>query len=357
MSKIRVLLIEDSITVRKRFVEVIERDPSFEVVGEAANGEKGIELCMALRPDVVTMDLMLPGTNGLVATEYIMAHCPTPILIVSASSNRGEVFKTYDALAAGAVEVFEKPSGAEESDAWERGFLSTLRVVSRVRVITRPRTRLVGVPRSHSADPAPSPTNRAEFDLAVIGASTGGPVALVELFKALPRNYALPTLVVMHIGAPFAPAFADWFRSQIGRGTSYAVDGEPISGLANSVRLAPADRHLAVDSGRLRLTNDPPRHSCRPSVDVLFESVAREYGGRTAACLLTGMGRDGAAGLLALRHTGSLTMAQDEASCVVYGMPREAAQLGAAERVLRPSDMARVLGQLPAASWLGAKQG
>jgi two-component system chemotaxis response regulator CheB len=355
MTKIRVLLVEDSLTVRKRLVEVLERDPNFEVVGEATDGDKGIELCLSLRPDVITMDLMLPGTNGLAATEYIMAHCPTPILIVSASSNRGEVFKTYDALAAGAIEVFEKPSGEEEPNAWERGFLTTLRIVSRVRAITHPRARLFGVTRSRNAEPPPVIANRSEFELAVIGASTGGPVALVELFQALPKQYALPTLVVMHIGSAFAPAFADWLRSQIGRGTSYAVDGEPVSSLAHSVRLAPADKHLAVQGGRLRLTNDPPLHSCRPSVDVLFESVAREFGPKAAACLLTGMGRDGATGLLALRRSGSLTMAQDEASCVVYGMPREAVQLGAAERVLRPSEMAHVLGQLPAARRVGAK--
>jgi two-component system, chemotaxis family, protein-glutamate methylesterase/glutaminase len=355
MSKIRVLLIEDSLTVRKRLIEVLEQDPTFEVVGEATDGQRGIELCMALRPDVITMDLMLPGMNGLVATEHIMANCPTPILIVSAASNRGEVFTTYDALAAGAVEVFEKPSGAELPSSWERGFLSTLRIVSRVRVITHPRARLFGVTRSPGDDPPATPMNRSEFELAVIGASTGGPIALVELFHALPPRFSLPTLVVMHIGNPFAPAFADWLRSQIGRGASYAVDGEPITALAGSVRLAPADRHLAIRSGRLRLTSDPPRHSCRPSVDVLFESVARDYGNRSAACLLTGMGRDGAAGLLALRRAGALTMAQDEASCVVFGMPREAIQLGAAERVIRPSDMARVLGQLPPARALGAK--
>lgn len=355
MSKIRVLLVEDSLTVRKRLVEVLARDSNFDVVGEATDGDTGIELCMSLRPDVITMDLMLPGTNGLAATEYIMAHCPTPILIVSASSNRGEVFRTYDALAAGAIEVFEKPTGSEEPNAWEREFLTTLRIVSRVRAITHPRARLFGVTRARSAEPPPVVTNRSEFELSVIGASTGGPVALVELFRALPKQYALPTLVVMHIGSAFAPVFADWLRSQIGRGASYAVDGEPINTLANCVRLAPADKHLVVQGGRLRLTTDPPLHSCRPSVDVLFESVAREYGHKAVSCLLTGMGRDGATGLLSLRRSGAMTMAQDEASCVVYGMPREAAQLGAAERVMRPSDMAHVLGQLPAASWVGAK--
>jgi two-component system chemotaxis response regulator CheB len=256
MNKIRVLLVEDSLTVRNRLREVLERDPSFEVAGEASDGERAIELCLALRPDAITMDLVLPGTNGLVATEYIMAHCPTPILIVSASDNRGEVFQTYDALAAGAVEVFEKPTGHEDAadlEAWERGFLSTLRIVSRVRVITHPRARLFGVTRSHAPpeDRQSGAPPRSEFDLVVIGASTGGPLALVELFSALPPAYELPTLIVMHLGSPFAPAFADWFRSQVGRDAGYAADGEPISALRRRVRLAPADQHLVVRNGRL----------------------------------------------------------------------------------------------------------
>src|SRR5688572_6867027 len=142
MSKLRVLVVEDSLTIRKRLVEVLQEDPYFEVVGEAQDGREAIDRCLSLRPDAVTMDMMLPGMSGLAATEYIMAHCPTPILVVSASSNRGEVFETYDALAAGAVEVFEKPTGLEAPGAWERQFRSTLRIVARVRVITHPRARL-----------------------------------------------------------------------------------------------------------------------------------------------------------------------------------------------------------------------
>jgi two-component system chemotaxis response regulator CheB len=347
MNKIRVLVIEDSLTVRRRLVEVIQADDQFEIVGEAGDGATGIQRCMALRPDVITMDLMLPGMNGLSATEYLMAHCPTPILIVSASENRGEVFKTYDALKAGAVEVFEKPRTDDENNAWERGFLSTLRIVSRVRVITHPKARLFGLSQPGESSEMPRPVApRTAPEVVVLGASTGGPIALTDFFRALPERFALPILVVMHIGTSFAPAFGEWLRSQIGRGTAYARDGELVSSLGGTVRLAPADVHLSVGGGRLRLTHDPPRHSCRPSVDVLFESIAREYGNRSAACLMTGMGRDGAAGLLALRRAGAYTIAQDEASCVIFGMPREAIELNAAERVLPPAEMAGVLGQL-----------
>jgi two-component system chemotaxis response regulator CheB len=344
MSKIRVLLVEDSLTARKRLAQVLSEASDFEVVAEAADGQRAIELCEQLRPDVITMDLVLPGLNGLAATEYIMAHCPTPILIVSSASARDQFVNSYNALAAGAVDVYEKPTGDEDQGAWERGFLTSLRIVSRVRVITHPRARLMAL--SQLGDPeSPRPPAR-KIDLLAVGASTGGPAALVELFTALPARFSLPVLVVMHLSAAFAPSFADWFRSQVGRGVDFATAGEPLGTLNGQIRLAPPDQHLVVRSGRLQLCEDPPRHSCRPSVDVLFETVAREYGSRACACLLTGMGRDGASGLRELRDRGAMTFAQDEESSVVYGMPREAALLGAAERIMRPQAIAHALSHL-----------
>src|SRR5687768_8348413 len=136
MAKLRVLVVEDSLTVRRRLVEVLESDPDIEVVGEAGDGQTGVELCHTLRPDVITLDMLLPVMTGLAATEQIMAHMPTPILIVSSSTNRGDLFKTYEALAAGAVDVLEKPPGDDHDDAWIRRFLSTVKLVSRIKVIT-----------------------------------------------------------------------------------------------------------------------------------------------------------------------------------------------------------------------------
>src|SRR3984885_11112878 len=141
MARIRVLVVDDSVTVRKRLGEVLGRDPEFEGVAEAEDGKKAVELCRDLHPDVITMDMMLPVMTGLAATEYIMAHCPTPILIVSSSTNRGELFKTYEALAAGAVDAFEKLSADDEEARWEERFLATVRLVSRIKVITHPRGR------------------------------------------------------------------------------------------------------------------------------------------------------------------------------------------------------------------------
>lgn len=347
MPKIRVLVVDDSITVRKRLVEVLATSDEFDVVGEAADGKVAIELCAALRPDVVTLDMMLPIMTGLAATEYIMAHVPTPILIVSASINRGELFKTYDALAAGAVDVLDKPTGNEGED-WEARFLAAVRIVSKVKVITHPRLRLGALGRSSTTPPgnAPPRADRERPSAIAIGASTGGPGAVVQILRSLPAPFPLPILLVLHIGEPFGTAFADWLDSQSPHPVSFAYGGEPLSSLAGRVTMARPDRHLVVRSRTLAVTLEPPRHSCRPSVDVLFSSLAEDLGPSCAACLLTGMGRDGAAGLRSIRDRGGVTIAQDEATSVVYGMPREAALLGAAERILPITEIANVLATL-----------
>lgn len=344
MAAIRTLVVEDSMTVRRHLCEVLAGDRELEVVGEASDGKQAIELCRTLRPDVVTMDMMLPIMSGLSATEYIMAHCPTPILIVSASTNRGELFKTYDALAAGAVDVLEKPRGNDADADWERQFVAAVKLVSRVRVITHPRARLGALGRAQTQEFAPpAHDGQQRVRVVAIGASTGGPGAIVDILRGLPPSFPLPLLLVLHIAEPFGAAFADWLDAQTGHRVSYARDGEPIHAKQGEVIMAPPDVHLTVRGGRVRLTADEPRHSCRPSVDVLFESLASDYGSAAAACLLTGMGRDGAAGLLLIRKAGGITIAQDEASSVVYGMPREAVLLGAAESVLALGDIAPAL--------------
>src|SRR5919198_5679214 len=186
MARIRVLVVEDSFTVRKYLVEVLAADPEMEVVGEAADGKRAIELCAQLRPDVITLDMMLPLMTGLAATEYIMAHFPTPILIVSASTNRGELFRTYDALRAGAVDVLDKAAANEPPGAWERRFVQTVKLVSRIRVITHLRARIEG----QRARAREKPQARVRECAAVaIGASTGGPGALVEVLREIPPTF------------------------------------------------------------------------------------------------------------------------------------------------------------------------
>jgi two-component system, chemotaxis family, protein-glutamate methylesterase/glutaminase len=344
MKKLRVLVVEDSLTIRRRFCEVLAADPELQVIGEAEDGKRAIELCEALRPDVITLDMVMPVMSGLTATEYIMAYRPTPILIVSASMNRGELFKTYDALAAGAVDVLEKPKIDDVDATWERRFIAAVKLVAKIKVITHPRARLSGTERSVAAvQPDAAPASAAKrtaqqpnrrYGVLAFGASTGGPAAIVAVLRALPRGLPVPVLFVLHIDEPFGTAFAEWLDSQTPHRVSYARDGEPIDSLRGKVIMAPPGRHLTVGGGRVRLSADPPRHSCRPSVDVLFESLAADRGAEVLACLLTGMGRDGAAGLLAIRRAGGFTLAQDETTSIIYGMPREAVLLGAARMVV-----------------------
>jgi two-component system chemotaxis response regulator CheB len=348
MRRVRVLVADDSATVRARIIAALERAPDMEVVGEAADGREAIELCLSRRPDVITLDMMMPAMTGLQATEYIMAYAPTPIVIVSASTNRGGLFRTYDALAAGAIEVIEKPRPDESPEAWDDMLAATVRMASRIRVITHPKGRLrrlkaglpePGAPTVASSSPVPSRER-----VVAIGASTGGPAAVVELLGALPPDYPHVILLVLHLSAVFSSAFAEWLARESPLSVYPAGDGEPLP--RTGVVLAPADQHMVLAGSRIRLTDDPPRHSCRPSVDLLFASVATEIGTRAVGVLLTGMGKDGAEGLLAIRRAGGSTIAQDQASSAVYGMPREAVALGAAEHILSPREAGMFLRRL-----------
>jgi two-component system chemotaxis response regulator CheB len=304
--------------------------------------------------------MMLPVMSGVAATEYIMAYCPTPILVVSSSTNRGELFKTYEALAAGALDVLEKPLGDEQDESWERRLIATVKLIARIKVITHVRARLGAMGQRRPSAPAGPATPARGIATSpprviAIGVSTGGPAALVDILRGLPANFPIPILIVIHLGKLFAPAFAEWLDGQSPIRVDYARDGERLPEVGQGrVLMASPDRHLVLRQGRLRLTDDAERHSCRPAVDVLFASLAQELGADCAACLLTGMGRDGAEGLLAIRRAGGTTIAQDESTSVVFGMPREAILLGAAEQVL-PLDriapaltaMARLSGRRP----------
>jgi two-component system chemotaxis response regulator CheB len=349
---VRVLVVEDSATVRARIIATLLTDDAITVVGEAVDGQAAIDLCVALRPDVVTMDMVLPGVSGLAAVKHLMQYCPTPILVLSSPGNRAGFVETLAALEAGAVEVLDKPDAtiSGNDDEWDRQFLATVKLVAKIRVVTRFGSRAVAgqdpgsgsVVRQRSEPQQPL----GRYSVLAIGASTGGPTAVSSVLRGLPSSFGLPVLLVLHVSESFGTAFTSWLGDVTGRTVRMAETGEPISSGAGQVIMAPPGRHLRLRDGLLLLTLEPERHSCRPSVDVLFESLARESGPRVAACLLTGMGRDGAAGLLDVHRRGGLTIAQDEATSAVYGMPGEAVLLGAAQHVLPLDQIGPALGRL-----------
>jgi two-component system chemotaxis response regulator CheB len=243
------------------------------------------------------------------------------------------------------VDVLEKPNGSEPEGSWEAKFIAAVKLVAKIKVITHPRARLAPPLRAATSLGPPREVDaRWPIQCIAIGASTGGPAALVAILRGLPASFPIPIVLVMHIGPLFANALAEWLDGQSPIRVTHATHGQLLPRVGEGkVLMAPPDRHLVLRDGRLLLSDAPERHSCRPSVDVLFASVADDLGSSAAACLLTGMGRDGADGLLAVRRAGGRTIAQDEATSVVYGMPREAALLGAAEQVLPLDQVAPAL--------------
>jgi two-component system chemotaxis response regulator CheB len=316
--------------VRKRLTDVFTGDPAFTVVGEAGDGERALELCKRLRPDVVTLDLMLPGLNGVEVTRRIMADCPTPIVIFSGMENRTMGLHLLDALSAGAVDAVEKPTRFISSGEWAVELLSRVKQAARI-----PNAATAAGPLASPEPPRPQPPR-----VVAIGASTGGPAAMKDILGRLSPDFPLPILLVMHLSEKFEASMVEWLGKGSAIPVRHAVDGEPLPMQGRPVLLmARANRHLVLRDGRLRLVDGPERHSSRPSVDVLFESVAKDMGPNAVGCLLTGMGRDGAEGLNAMKRSGAMTLAQDEDSSVVFGMPREAIRLGAARHVLSLRDI------------------
>ncbi len=334
---IRVLLVDDSPSFRALARATMGAFPELVLAGEASDGLEAVERAIALAPDVIVMDVQMPGIDGLEATRRIMARAPAPVVIVSTTSP-GDVHVSVRALGAGALAALPKPPGIGQPGheaAW-RALWRTVRSMAEVRVVRRWRRDSV------SAELTPErPARRPEA--VAMAASTGGPAALAAVLAALPADLAAPVLVVQHIAAGFVPGLARWLDSASPLTVKVAEDEEPL--VAGHVYVAPTDRHLEVDAARrvARLGAGPARGGFRPSASVLFESVARAWGEAAMGVILTGMGRDGVDGLRVLRGAGGRVVAQDEATSVVYGMPGAAVREGAADYVLGLPSIARFL--------------
>lgn len=361
--KIRVLVVEDSLVVRELLCHIISQDPRLEVGGAVASAEEALRVLGSLKPDVISLDIRLPGMNGLDATLEIMATQPTPIVVVAANIACDELNIAMNALKAGALTVVEKPVGVTHDDYREmaENLCRQLVIMSEVRVLKQARRRSVsfGAGREPAADEGdaiqtPVETRRQAAPLALgIAASTGGPSAVSQVLAGLGRGFPLPVLLVQHMTESFLPGFVTWLGETAHMPACIAQDGErPKPG---TVYAPPADRHLEIRNGMLRLSKGPMVCGQRPSGSVLFKSMAEEYGSRAIGVVLTGMGDDGAEGLLAMQKVGAFTMAEDKSTAVVYGMPAAAVQIGAVRAILPLDAIARRIHDLTNTAPSGVK--
>lgn len=347
---VRVLVVDDSGFFRRRVSEMLESDPLIKVVGFANNGQEAIEQNKSLRPDVITMDIEMPVMDGIAATRQIMRVQPTAIIMFSSLTTDGAK-ATLDALDAGALDFLPKRFEDISNDRNEAKKL----LCQRVRDLGhRPVTRLTGATTKPGSGTPPPPTTKTapvaapapritkgNYKLVAIGTSTGGPVALQEVLTKLPASFPVPILLIQHMPASFTPAFAQRLNTQCAISVKEAANGDVLK--PATAYLAPGGKQMQlVKKGRditITISEADASQTYKPSVDITFNSVATVFPGETLAVVLTGMGADGREGARTLKQQGSIIWAQDEASCVVYGMPAAVAEAGLTQQVLSLKDI------------------
>lgn len=318
-------------------VRVLESDPRIRVIGAVVDGRSALQFLEKTVPDVILMDIHMPGIDGFETTRRIMETQPVPIVVCSGTTSVKEMSTTFRVMEAGALACVEKPAGPghPDFDRMAATIRQTVLLMSEIKVVRRwARTRLTPAPPVVR----PPAGNRAPADVRVIGigASTGGPQVLQAILASLPKTFPVPILIVQHITRGFLPGLAEWLNQTTSLQVQIGAHG--INLLPGHAYLAPDDFHMGVSAGgRLLLTTEEPDNHLRPAVSYLFRSLLHAYGPAAVGVLLTGMGKDGAAELKQMKDAGAFTIAQDFDSSVVHGMPAEAIRLGGASQVL-PAD-------------------
>lgn len=353
MEKVRVLIAEDSETLLQLLVRTFEQDGRFTVVGIARNGQEAIDQTILLKPDVVTMDLVMPKVDGFEAIKQIMARRPTPIVVVTSSTDSNS---SFEAVRAGALDVVSKPVliNTPEGAKVLATVLEKAKTLAGVKVLTR-KTNLLAPAQTSPLNLPKTPSGNLNFQpkfpsrrlstipkVIAIASSTGGPPALSKLLAQIGNTYPLPILIVQHITPGFGKGLVDWLSRSIG---SHILEArEDMLPLSNHVYIAPDNFHLLVSAnGRLKLSSALPIKGHRPAANLLFESVATYYQSSAVAVVLTGMGDDGMTGVKSIKQAGGFCVAQDEASCVVYGMPKAVIDGGLADAILNINDIGSYL--------------
>jgi two-component system chemotaxis response regulator CheB len=350
---VRVLVADDSAITREMFALALESDPGLQVIASVRDGAEAVERTARLRPDVVLMDIHMPRMDGYTATRHIMEETPTPVVLVTSTYSSADVAMSLQALDAGALTVVEKPAGFDHPAHVEsvRRLVNTVRLMAEVKVVHRwPRAPRPGGAGPVEASPGVPPLQgamAARVRILALGASTGGPGALAQLLGQVGESLNVPILVAQHIAPGFVQGLATWLASTTRLDVRLAVEGEAVR--PGTVYLASDEAHLGVTpAGTIHLSKEREEIGFFPSATHLFRTVARAYGRQAIGVLLTGMGKDGAAGLLEMRAAGAVTIAQDQETSVVYGMPGEAVRIGAATYVLAPDRIAQLLVALTA---------
>jgi two-component system chemotaxis response regulator CheB len=339
---IRILIADDSPTVRLLLRIIFETDAELSVVGEARTGEEALSLCTSLQPDIVTMDINMPVMDGYEAIRRIMSESPRPIIVLTSIESSKLLNVSFKALALGALSVMTTPAMGADTEVETRNLITEVKTMAAVKVVRRP----LWLQKS-AAHNAILPTGKSTgmvarhgpIQLIAVGVSTGGPPALHTLLNGLPSKFGVPIVVVQHISHGFVSDLAMWLSNTTPLNCRVAEQGEILQ--AGTVYLAPDDKHMTIKrTGVIDLDSSAPLDGHRPAATALFESVAISYGPAAVGLLLTGMGEDGARGLLAMRRAGAHTIVQDEATSVVYGMPKAACEMGAAEEKLALNQIA-----------------
>lgn len=337
---IRVLITDDSATARQLLSFILSSASDIQVVGEAVNGEEAVRMASTLRPNLILMDIHMPVMDGLAATQEIMMHTPTPIVIVSASTMVHETETAMLSLRAGALTLLLKPAGpaAPDHERSCRELIDTVRAMSDVKVVRHHRPYSAPERRLLKA----RPVAHSPISICAVATSTGGPPALQKLFSGLPADFPVPILVVQHIATGFTEGLAKWLDNSLALTVKVAEMGERLR--PGTIYVAREDFHLGIArDGTALLSKAPVIEGFRPSATFLFRSVAEVYGNRTLALILTGMGHDGVEGLRDIRKAGGTIFAQDEASCVVFGMPRAAVSENLPDQILPLDRMATAI--------------
>lgn len=325
MGKIRVLVVDDSALARELIGAILSTDNELSVVGEAADGRAAIDKVRELRPDIVTMDIEMPIMDGLEAIEQIMASTAVPILVVT---TRADAHTAYAAISKGALDLVVKPDVNLEG---AHDFIEKIKLLSRIRVITHLGGKRAKKETREGAEPLfeGDKTER----IVAIASSTGGPEALSVIFSRLPEKLPCPVVVAQHISDGFVRGMVEWLNKISKLDIKVAAEGEQVA--AGKVYISPSERHMQIDSHKkISFVDRHPKDIYRPSCDLLLSSVALEYGPKSIGVILTGMGSDGVMGMKKIREAGGTTLAQDEETSIVFGMPRMAIESGCIQKIL-----------------------